>query len=81
MASVTEAIKESLVGTTTPESVSEGSRAEFLKYAKQADDGEYYMTEQKFINAIAPSSEDYVRACIPISPLHINVLTFTPYAS
>lgn len=61
MATVTEAIKESLIGTATEPQLSEGSRTEFLKHAHKGEDDEYHMTEQEFINAIAPASEDYVR--------------------
>jgi solute carrier family 25 aspartate/glutamate transporter 12/13 len=60
MATVTEQIKESLVGVTAEPQLSEGARKEFLQHAHQAEDGEHYMTEQEFINAIAPASEDYV---------------------
>ena len=74
MASVTESIKESLVGVVTEPQLSESSRTEFLKNAHKAEDGEYYMTEQEFINAIAPTSEDYVSACASIVPFH-NALT------
>ena len=61
MATVTEKVKESLVGTTQPPNLSQESRAEFMKHAKQDDDGDWYMTEGDFINAIAPPEEDYVR--------------------
>ncbi|EXJ78222.1 hypothetical protein A1O3_09383 [Capronia epimyces CBS 606.96] len=59
MATVTEAVKESLVGTTQPESVSTEARLSFLKHAQRADDGELYMNEVDFIDAIAPQGEDY----------------------
>ena len=78
MATVTEQIKESLVGTVTEPQLSEGSRAEFLKHAHKDEDGEYYMTEQEFINAIAPTSEDYVclHYLLPHSPFPVaSVLT------
>lgn len=60
MATVTEAVKESLLGSTTPTSLSTESRTNFLKYAKRDQDGELYMNEEDFINAIAPPEEDYV---------------------
>ena len=60
MATVTEKVKESLIGATTEPQLSEQSRHEFLKHAHKEEDGEYYMTEPEFINAIAPASEDYV---------------------
>lgn len=65
MATVTEAVKESLVGTTLPESLSTEARLSFLKHARRDDDGEPYMVEEDFINAIAPPEEDYVSCAIP----------------
>lgn len=65
MATVTEQIKESLVGASTEPQLSEDSRRTFLKHAHEESDGEHYMTEQEFINAIAPTSEDYV--CVTLS--------------
>ena len=59
MATVTDSIKESLLGKTQPAELSQESRANFLKYARE-EDGEYYMREEEFINAIAPPEEDYV---------------------
>lgn len=61
MATVKEAVKESLVGTTIEPQLSQQARASFLKHARQDEDGESYMTEEDFINAIAPENEDYVR--------------------
>lgn len=60
MATVTEAVKESLLGSTTPAQLSSESRATFLKHAQQDSDGELYMSEEDFIAAIAPPEEDYV---------------------
>ena len=61
MATVTEAVKESLIGTVTPGELSPTSRVIFLQYAKQdGDDEERYMGEEEFLNAIAPQEEDYV---------------------
>ena len=65
MATVKESIKESLLGTTQPEDLSIESRANFLKFAKQGEDGELFMGEEEFINAIAPPGEDYVSRPIP----------------
>ncbi len=62
MASVKETIKASLVGTSAPESpMTKQVHSRFLQHAR-ADDktGELYMTEEDFINAIAPQKEDYV---------------------
>jgi hypothetical protein len=60
MATVGEHIKESLIGAATEPQLSETNRHNFLKHAHVAEDGEHYMTEQEFIAAIAPASEDYV---------------------
>jgi hypothetical protein len=60
MPTVGDKVKESLIGAASEPQLSESNRKEFLKHAHQAEDGEYYMTEQEFINAIAPTSEDYV---------------------
>jgi len=67
MATVTEAVKESLLGSTAPPNLSSESRATFLKYAQQDADGELYMNEEAFINAVAPPEEDYVRLCLPLN--------------
>lgn len=61
MATVTEAVKESLIGTTVEPQLSQQARTTFFKHARQDTDGQSYMTEEDFINAIAPESEDYVR--------------------
>lgn len=60
MATMTEAVKESLLGTTLPADLTQESRTTFLKHAKQDQDGEYYMEEEDFVHAIAPPDEDYV---------------------
>ena len=65
MAAVAESIKESLVGTTQEPQLSQQTRASFLKHAKSDENGDHYMGEQEFIDAIAPEGEDYVspRCC------------------
>jgi solute carrier family 25 (mitochondrial aspartate/glutamate transporter), member 12/13 len=60
MATVTETVKESLLGTTLPADLTQESRTTFVKHAKQDQDGEYYMEEEDFVNAIAPPDENYV---------------------
>ena len=60
MATVTEAVKESLLGSSTPQGLTQDSRARFLQHATQEEDGEYYLTREQFIDAIAPTEEDYV---------------------
>lgn len=61
MATVQEAVKESLLGTTVEPLLSDQARATFVKHARKDEDGQQYMTEDDFVNAIAPESEDYVR--------------------
>lgn len=50
-----------LLGTIEEPQMSTIMRSTFLKYAKKHDDGEYYLGEGDFIDAVAPESEDYVR--------------------
>jgi len=74
MATVTEKVKESLLGTEQPENLSQESRLNFTRHArKDTDEGELYMSEEDFINAIAPPQEDYVRNQSPF--LHARSLT------
>ena len=61
MATVTEAVKETLVGTTREPELSSQTKAAFDRHAKSDEEtGELYMTETEFVNAIAPGTEDYV---------------------
>ena len=60
MAAAKEAVKESLLGTTIEPQLSSQARSTFEKYARKDDDDEKYMTEDDFIDAIAPTTEDYV---------------------
>jgi solute carrier family 25 aspartate/glutamate transporter 12/13 len=61
MATVTEKVKDTLLGVESAPGVSEQNRSDFMKYAiKDEVSGEYYMTEHEFIEAIAPEGEDYV---------------------
>ena len=61
MATITESVKEALVGTEDEPQLSSQTRSEFMQHAvKDEESGEYYMGEHEFINAIAPESEDYV---------------------
>ncbi|KIV84899.1 hypothetical protein PV11_00648 [Exophiala sideris] len=60
MATVTEAVKESLVGSSQPTGLTNESRITFFQHSRQeGEDGELYMNEEDFINAIAPPQEDY----------------------
>ncbi|KAE8358547.1 mitochondrial carrier domain-containing protein [Aspergillus caelatus] len=58
---VKDAVKESLVGSSTDQSQpSHQAKTNFLRHARK-DEGteDLYMTEDDFINAIAPKHEDY----------------------
>lgn len=57
---VRESLKETLLGTEEPENVSAESKTRFLKFASLEDGGEQFMSQEDFINAIAPPEEDYV---------------------
>ena len=60
MATVTESVKESLVGYSKPAEMSIETRTNWLQFAKTDDNGEQYMDKESFIDAIAPPTEDYV---------------------
>ncbi|GMF78854.1 unnamed protein product [Aspergillus oryzae] len=59
---VKDAVKESLVGSSTDQSQpSSQAKTNFLRHARKDEGtGDLYMTEDDFINAIAPKHEDYV---------------------
>ena len=61
MATAKLAVKESLLGTTREPELSQQTKAAFDRNARQDDaTGDSYMTEDDFVNAIAPASENYV---------------------
>lgn len=61
MATATDQIKESLIGTVVEPSLSTDAQATFERHAKKdGSDGELYMTEADFVDAIAPGNEDFV---------------------
>ena len=63
---IKESVKETLLGTEAPEGVSNESRARFIQHASIEENGELYMSQEDFVNAIAPPGEDYVSlACEP----------------
>lgn len=82
MATVSEAVKESLLGKEAPSSLSSESRNTFLKLAQKDEHGDWYMNEEDFINAIAPPEEDYVSASSSVTcrcrrsdhQLHMSVI-------
>ena len=60
-ATVKEAVKETLVGVEEHAELSAKNRASFHKHAqKDPQTGDAYMTEEAFVDAIAPPDEDYV---------------------
>lgn len=71
-----EALKEKILGSEAPESVSSESKTTFLKHASLEENGELFMTQDDFIDAIAPPEEDYVRRrmrrCRMAQPLTIE---------
>lgn len=61
MTGVKESVKELLVGSTEEPQPSVQIKENFIRHAQKDEaTGELYMTENEFINAIAPSHEDYV---------------------
>jgi solute carrier family 25 aspartate/glutamate transporter 12/13 len=61
MATVTEEVREVLLGTDHEPQLSQLTRAAFMKHAQKDAAGDYFLTEDQFIEAVAPESEDYVR--------------------
>ncbi|KAK1143883.1 mitochondrial aspartate-glutamate transporter agc1 [Aspergillus melleus] len=60
MASVKDAVKESLMGTSDEPKPSQQAKANFHRHARKNEaTGELYMTEEDFVQAIAPKHEDY----------------------
>ena len=61
MATVKEAVKETLVGTTREPLLSAQAKATVEKHARKDEEtGELYMVADDFVDAIAPVGEDYV---------------------
>nr|POE77743.1 calcium-binding mitochondrial carrier protein aralar2 [Quercus suber] len=68
MATITEQVKESLVGVEAEPQLSAQTRHEFLDHARKDEEtGEYYMGEKEFVDLIVPEGvEDYV-SCSPVT--------------
>lgn len=61
MATAKQAVKESLLGATREPELSQQTKATFDRNARQDEaTGDNYMTEEDFVNAIAPANENYV---------------------
>lgn len=68
MASITEKVKEGLVGADVEPTASDSTRSDFMTHAvKDEETGEYYMGPKEFIDAVAPEGEDYVRMTSTVS--------------
>lgn len=75
MATVKEAVKESLLGSTIEPQLTVQAKAVFEKHARRDEEsGELYMTEDDFVNAIAPQEEDYVRSFARIDCIDTNAI-------
>ena len=73
MATAKQAIKESFLGATTEPELSEQTRATFNRNARQDEaTGDYYMTEEDFVDAVAPANENYVSSCLKLDPSRIS---------
>ncbi|KAL0262623.1 mitochondrial aspartate-glutamate transporter agc1 [Diplodia seriata] len=60
MASVKESVTEALLGSTEEPKLSEQARQTFFRHAiKDEASGEHYLGRDQFIEAVAPTSEDY----------------------
>lgn len=72
---VKEAVKETLIGSEEPVQVSAQTKARFNSNAvKDPGSGELYMGPDEFINAVAPSDEDYVSQC-QLAPVKLGTVT------
>ena len=75
---VKEAVKETLVGSDEPVQLSSQTKSRFFSNAvKDPETGELYMSQEEFINAVAPQNEDFVRLprarrCAPFCPGHVG---------
>ena len=66
MSTVKAAVKQSLLGVENEPDLSLQTKANFGKYARQDEaTGETYMSEEDFVNAIAPETENYVSSIFP----------------
>jgi len=59
MATVTEEVREVLLGTTDEPQLSQLTRAAFMKHAQKDESGDYYLDQDQFITAVAPEGEDF----------------------
>lgn len=73
MASAIDTVKETLLGVEDEPQLSAQTRAEFMQHAKKDEEtGKYYLSEEDFVDAIAPTSQNYV--CEARLPFHIEAI-------
>jgi solute carrier family 25 aspartate/glutamate transporter 12/13 len=60
MASVKEVVKEQFLGSSEQPQLSHQARSNFVRHAQKDENGDLYMDQENFINAVAPKQEDYV---------------------
>lgn len=70
MDSVKDAVKEQLLGSTESPQLSHQSRSNFTRHARKDENGDLFMNEEDFINAVAPKQEDYVSVTPELSICH-----------
>jgi hypothetical protein len=81
-ASIKESVKETLLGVEDEAQLPFQTRAEFMQHAKiDPESGDHYMTEEDFVNAIAPETEDYVRASLLRASVALPMLTLNSIKS
>ena len=75
MAAVKATIQESLLGTEKNPELSTQTKSTFDRHARQDEASEEaYMTEEDFVDAIAPTSENYVCSVAPrIYSSHVDL--------
>ena len=83
MATVTEALKDTVLGSSSDSNNDEGlpqlsaqTRSDFLLHAVTDEaTGEQYMGEKEFVDAVAPVGEDYVGTVCgsPVIPVMCEV--------
>jgi len=60
MATVKEQVGEVLLGVSEEPQLSQLMRQTFLRYAKRDENGDYFLDQNDFVEAVAPETEDYV---------------------
>jgi solute carrier family 25 aspartate/glutamate transporter 12/13 len=60
MATMKDTVKETLVGFKADVPVTSETRSAFLRHALKDEEGEFFLDREKFVDVIAPATEDYV---------------------